>query len=140
MSPVKKKTSGLHGRMWAYFLVLAVVIMMTVWVLQIVLLKTTYSIMKKHQITSFGNEIGASFVPESGVDGEFCDYVYTFCNRNGVSARIFTDEGYLIYSTDLYMFKNGEYKPEPIFVRKDGEDRNVPIPGRIRPRDAFLSR
>lgn len=140
MSFLNKKTKCLHVRMWAYFLILAVVIMATVWALQIVFLKTYYSVMKSHQINTFGNELVEIFEPENGIDREYCDYIYTFCHRNGVSARIFNSDGELIYSPDLYMFKSDEFKPEPFFdnalqENKDGK-KNPHI--HDRPRDAFF--
>ncbi len=139
MSFQNKKTKCLHMRMWAYFLVLAIVIMVTVWVLQIVLLKTYYSVMKTHQINSFGRELGEIFDPEKGIDLEYCDYVYSFGHRNGVSTRIFTEKGELIYSPDLYMFRRGEYNPIPFFEETPTEE-NKPKKLRFqgKPRDAFV--
>ena len=138
MSFPREKTKCLHMRMWAYFLVLAIVIMVTVWVLQIVLLKTYYSVMKSHQINSFGRELSEVFEPEEGISLEYCDYIYTFCHRHGVSARIFNGDGELIYSPDLYMFRNDKYRPEPFFKEEfsaNDEDTKPRMPGR--PRDPF---
>jgi len=146
MSNSKKKTRGIHIKMWAYFLVLAVVIMITVWVLQIVLLKNYYSVMKSYQINSFGKEIGKEFDEKKGVDEEFCDYIYAFSHRNGVSIRIFNSNYELIYTPDLYMFKNGDFKSEPYFRNpepppEDGNGSKISAqrhPGR--PRDTFQER
>lgn len=144
MSRTKKKTRGLHIRMWAYFLVLAVVIMVTVWVLQIVLLKTYYSVMKSNQINSFGREIRAEFEPENGIDEKFCGYLYTFSHRDGVSIRIFNEKSELIYTPDLYMFKNGEFKTEPYFKNPEpfkAEGNRSKVPGHPgRPGGGFQER
>ncbi len=140
-----KKTRCLHMKMWAYFLVLAVVIMVTVWCLQIVFLKTYYSVMKSNQIRLFGNMISEKFEPEAGIDRDYCDYIHSVCHRNGIDVRIFEKSGALIYTPDLYVFNEGNLEAKPMFNAEmpadynfDAGRGNMRLGGR--PRDAFLAK
>ena len=98
------KTHSMHMRMWAYFLVLALLIMVMIWCLQITFLKTYYSVMKSHQISLYGNEIFFEFKPEAGIDDEFREKLYKFCFEKGISARVFSEGGELLYSPEMFMF------------------------------------
>lgn len=134
-----KKTYGLHIRMWAYFFVMATAIMVMIWCMQIFLLRTFYSRMKSSQITSYGNEIWSAYNSENGIDDEFRDTIYNICHQNGISARIFTEEGTLIYSPEMYMFDKAKVETAPIpaeAVQMQGEPHGVRISKR--PQDGFL--
>ena len=66
-----KTTHSMYMRMWAYFLVLAAIIMATIWCFQTFFMKTYYSAMKSHQIKLCGEEIFNEYNPENGIDDDF---------------------------------------------------------------------
>ncbi len=108
----EKNTYSMHMRMWAYFLVLAVLIMAMIWCLQIAFLKNYYSVMKSHQISLYGNEIFLEFKPENGVDDAFIKKLDKMCFERGINARIFSEKGELVYSPEMYMFGNFKFNTD----------------------------
>ena len=137
MKKCRKQTHSMHTRMWAYFLVLALLIMAMIWCLQIAFLNTYYSVMKSRQISIYGNEIFAEFKPENGVDDDFREKLYSFCFEKGISARIFSEDGALVYSPEMYMFSdfNVNFKNfnDPAPDTEQGRNRSR------RPMDGFMA-
>ncbi len=121
-----KKAHSLHLRLWAYFLILAIVIMVLIWFLQIVFIRTYYETMKRNQILSYGDQISASFNREREVNEDFKNSLYYFSSDNDIDIRIFSDNGEMIYSSEMYMFHYEENINNTAAGDSVGENRQYP--------------
>lgn len=108
MKSCKKKMS-LH--IWKYFTVFSIIIMVTLWILQIILFSTYYETMKIKELTSIGNEIIAKYGSEN-----FEEETEKAAFVQGVSIGVFDDNLNIIHFTDTYNFKG-----EPLHIRRNGE-------------------
>jgi signal transduction histidine kinase len=84
----KIDTKGLKFKLWGYFVLFAAVIMLALWLLQIVFLKTYYESMKTAQI----EKIGDSIISEYG-KSDFQALIYRLSYNNGIVVQIFDQSG-----------------------------------------------
>ena len=108
-----KKKMSLH--IWKYFTVFSVIIMVTLWLLQIILFSAYYETMKIRELVSIGNEVLSNYGNES-----FEELTEKTAFVQGVSIGVFDSDINIIHTTDTYNFK-GDY-PHPPMAR-DGERR-----------------
>lgn len=87
---------GLKFKMWIYFVIFAVAIMLTLWLLQIVFLNSYYESMKINEIRRIGN----SLVEEYDTEG-FEDLLYSTSLSEGIVIQILDKDGRLIYPLNL---------------------------------------
>lgn len=109
-----KKKMSLH--IWKYFTVFSVIIMVTLWILQIILFSAYYETMKIKELTSIGNEIISKYGSE-----KFEEETEKIAFVQGVSIGVFDDDINIIHFTDTYNFKG-----DPVRVRKNGNIQRPP--------------
>ncbi|MFT8889746.1 MAG: HAMP domain-containing sensor histidine kinase [Ethanoligenens sp.] len=81
-------TKGLKFKIWRYFVLFAAAIMVLLWLLQIVFLKTYYQSMKTLQIQKIGDTIVAAYGTDS-----FSDTVSKLSFNNGLMVQVLDETG-----------------------------------------------
>lgn len=81
-------TKGLQFKIWRYFVVFAGVIMLLLWLLQIVFLRTFYQSMKTMEVQKIGDAIAAAYGTNS-----FADTVYKYSFNNGLLVEVLDENG-----------------------------------------------
>lgn len=95
-------TKGLKFKLWGYFVLFAAVIMLVLWLLQIVFLKTYYQQMKTAQIEKIGNSIIAEYGKS-----DFKDLILKQSFNNGISIQVFDNNGNQQVTSNMF----GDMKP-----------------------------
>ena len=93
-----KKKMSLH--IWKYFTLFSIIIMITLWLLQIILFSAYYETMKIRELKSIGNEVLLSY----GSDN-FEKNTEKTAFVQGVSIGVFDSDINIIHSTDTYNFR-----------------------------------
>ena len=84
----KKRYSSIGRQIYLYFTIFAIAILMLIWLLQIVLLKTNYTTSRKNTLKKVSNLIQIEFTPETlqdtvdkhALSNELCAFI---CNERG---------------------------------------------------------
>ena len=84
--------------LWLYFIILAVIIFVMLWFMQVVFLQTYYSTMKKAETAQLGTEVESAFV--SALD--YKDQIDNMAYKNSASIYIFNMEGELFYTNTSF--------------------------------------
>lgn len=93
---------GLKFKLWGYFVLFAAIIMLVIWLLQIVFLKTYYEKMKTAQIEKIGNSIVAEYGKS-----DFKDLILKQSFNNGISIQVFDQNGNPQVTSNMF----GDMKP-----------------------------
>jgi signal transduction histidine kinase len=88
---------GLKFKLWVYFVLFAAVIMVALWLLQIVFLKTYYQSMKTNQIKKIGDTIIAEYDKS-----DFQDTILKYSYNNGIVVQTFDKYGNLKVSSNMF--------------------------------------
>lgn len=88
--------------LWVYFIILAVIIFVLLWFMQVVLLQTYYSTMKKAETAQIGTEVENIF--KNALD--YKDQIDKTAYKNSASIYIFNNEGELFYTNTSYGGQN----------------------------------
>ncbi len=106
----KLYSKGLRFNIWLYFLLLSLLILCTVWLLQIVFLNRYYQSMKQREIYALGGEIVRAF-PENGqISDSYRAELNEIIAREGAAIAVYTD-GEMLYSNSLF----GIFQPRYVF-------------------------
>ena len=84
--------------LWLYFIILAVIIFVMLWFMQVVFLQTYYSTMKKAETAQLGTEVESAFV--SALD--YKDQIDNMAYKNSASIYIFNMDGELFYTNTSF--------------------------------------
>lgn len=84
--------------LWLYFIVLAVIIFVMLWCMQVFFLQTYYRTMKKAETVQIGNEIENIFTESLDFKREIDQIAY----KNSASIYILSQEGELFYTNTLF--------------------------------------
>ena len=95
-------TKGLKFKLWSYIALFAAIIMIILWLLQIIFLRTFYEGMKKNEIEQTGKAILSQVQSE-----DFADYISQITYQRGVIAGIYDENGFPVQ----------KYYTNPGFVR-----------------------
>lgn len=79
---------GLQFKIWRYFVLFAGIIMVVLWMLQIVFMRTYYQSMKTLQVEKIGSTIAAAY----GTDN-FSETVYKYSFNNGLMVQVLDENG-----------------------------------------------
>lgn len=79
---------GLQFKIWRYFVVFAGILLVLLWLLQIVFLRTYYQYMKTLQVQKIGDTIAAAYGTST-----FSDTVYKYTFNNGLFVQIVDENG-----------------------------------------------
>lgn len=79
---------GLQFKIWRYFVAFAAIIMVLLWLLQIVFLRTYYQSMKTLEVQKIGNDIAAAYGTSS-----FADTVFKYSFNNGLMVQVLDESG-----------------------------------------------
>ena len=90
--------------LWLYFIILAVIIFVMLWFMQVVFLQTYYSTMKKAETAQLGTEVESAFL--NALD--YKDQIDNMAYKNSASIYIFNMEGELFYTNTSI---GGQYAP-----------------------------
>ena len=90
--------------LWLYFIILAVIIFVMLWFMQVVFLQTYYSTMKKAETAQLGTEVESAFI--NALD--YKDQIDNMAYKNSASIYIFNMEGELFYTNTSF---GGQYNP-----------------------------
>ena len=102
---MKNKNNGsksLTFMLWLYFIILAVTIFVLLWFMQVVLLQTYYSTMKKTETAQIGSEVENVF--KNALD--YKDQIDKTAYKNSASIYIFNMQGDLFYTNTSYGGQN----------------------------------
>jgi signal transduction histidine kinase len=88
---------GLKFKLWGYFVLFAAAIMLALWLLQIVFLKTYYQSMKTSEI----KKIGDSIIAEYG-KSDFQDTILKYSYNNGIVVQTFDQNGNPQVSSNMF--------------------------------------
>lgn len=91
-----KETNTLTFKLWIYFISFAIALFMILWFMQVILLQSYYSSMKKSEAIRLAEEI-----EEAYVQGNFKDIIDNIAYRNSTSIFIFDEEGNIKYTSNL---------------------------------------
>ena len=64
--------------LWLYFIILAVIIFVMLWFMQVVFLQTYYSTMKKAETAQLGTEVESAFVSALDYKDQIDNMAYSF--------------------------------------------------------------
>ncbi len=90
-------TKGLKFKLWTYFGLFAAAIMLVLWLLQIIFLRTYYEGMKVAQIEKIGSTIISKYE-----DSNFEDLIYQISYKNGIVIRIFDSNAKPILNSNFF--------------------------------------
>lgn len=107
MQSMKKNKKKMSLHIWKYFTVFSIIIMVTLWVLQIILFSTYYETMKIKELTSIGNEVLSDYGNEN-----FEENTERIAFVQGVSIGVFDEDINIIHYTDTYNFKGDSLGPK----------------------------
>ena len=93
-----KKSQSLTTKLWIYLGVFTVVIMLTLWILQIILLNTMYEGMKIKEINKIGNSIADDIIKNPD---NFDEYWYGHSFRRGLFAVLISESGEVIKTSNF---------------------------------------
>lgn len=79
---------GLQFKIWRYFVAFAAIILVLLWLLQIVFLRTYYQSMKTLEVQKIGNDIAAAYGTSS-----FADTVFKYSFNNGLMVQVLDENG-----------------------------------------------
>lgn len=105
---MKSKNNGsksLTFMLWVYFIILAVIIFVLLWFMQVVFLQTYYSTMKKAETAQIGTEVENIF--KNALD--YKDQIDKTAYKNSASIYIFNMNGELFYTNATYGGQNYYY-------------------------------
>lgn len=105
MKKRKQKKMTLH--IWKYFTVFSIIIMVTLWILQIILFSAYYETMKIKELTTIGNQV----ISDYGSDA-FEENTEKIAFIQGVSIGVFDEDINIIHYTDTYNFKGDSPRPK----------------------------
>lgn len=88
--------------LWVYFIILAIIIFVLLWFMQVVLLQTYYSTMKKAETAQIGTEVENIF--KNALD--YKDQIDKTAYKNSASIYIFNMKGELFYTNTSYGGQN----------------------------------
>ena len=88
--------------LWVYFILLAVIIFVLLWFMQVVFLQTYYSTMKKAETAQIGIEVENIF--KNALD--YKDEIDKTAYKNSASIYIFNMDGELFYTNASYTSQN----------------------------------
>jgi len=96
----------LSYKMWGYFSMFSVTIMILLWLLQIIFLQTFYESMKVQQITSVGKELLKIYTPQ-----EVDDFVNRASFQRGILVYVLDEDGDIIAGNDRFFRGKANDKP-----------------------------
>lgn len=102
MKSKNKDSKSLSFMLWVYFVAFAVVIFVILWFMQVVLLQTYYSTMKKAETAQIGTEVENIF--KNALD--YKDQIDKTAYKNSASIYIFNMNGELFYTNTSYGILN----------------------------------
>ncbi|WP_071027219.1 sensor histidine kinase [Peptoniphilus raoultii] len=83
-------------KLWSYFAVFSIIILVCLWLLQTVLFGYVYENLKIHEVTKVGNNLRNEFDK-----GNFQDLLLNYVNTKGLNISVFDEDGVIIYPITL---------------------------------------
>lgn len=118
-------TKGLKFKLWTYFGLLAAIIMIILWLLQIIFLRTYYESMKIKEIEKIGESIAQTYG-----QADFNETVYQTSYKNGIEVHVLDEYGKPVLGMNLFEnfrpFRNNHMEMRN-FVSKVKESGNGKI-------------
>lgn len=90
----KIKNNSLTFTLWLYFLAFAISIFLILWFMQVIMLQSYYSSMKKSEVIKLSSDI-----EETYKKGDFLDFLDNMAYKNASNIFIFDKNGEIIYSS-----------------------------------------
>ena len=111
------KTNTLTFKLWKYFIVFAISIFVILWFMQVILLQSYYSSMKKNEVAKLSDQIEDSYSKEN-----VSEIIDNIAYKNALNIFLFDKNGNILYnSSNASSDSNISQMPtRPIFIETTG--------------------
>ncbi|KGF36866.1 HAMP domain-containing sensor histidine kinase [Peptoniphilus lacrimalis] len=139
---IKIDKNSILFKLWTYFSLFSIIILITLWLLQTVLFSYVYETLKIHEVTKVGNTLRNEYNSDN-----FQDTLINFTNSKGLTISVLDEDGAIVYpvtwfqlieSSKSYMSRNTfdrffgtlerenlKYKVTTMRFEKDSEPRII---------------